>query len=363
MIVGILNHQEVVEPLATILLKRHFQRTQPIIWSTTDLYLSQCRQNFLQSKLVTVDFNHVNQCMQKDLQDWKAQIKSLYKKHFRQLVNWLSDNLEHYNVPQDYIIALCLENKNKSFVKSVARQVSKQEPNWVLRGQEVDLESTTVVRNIIGNEKIISHKLATQGSMWFIDSGYTNFLTGKKTWHRLVRNHIHHDIQNKVFPADRLGMFTKFPAAWKQNGDKILVVESSPEYYKLIGTDINDWRYCIKKQLANHTDKIIGFKSKSDDRKTRTSVYDLVKQNANEYYCVITHSSSAAVEAIWCGIPVITLGPHVSVPVARTRLEDINNLYRGPIGDWLCAVSYSQFTKKEILDGTALKIMRKFHHV
>jgi hypothetical protein len=363
MIVGILNHEEAVEPLATKLLVRHFQKTMPMSWNNTESYITQCRDEFSKTKLLTVDFSQINQCIQQDLQQWKNQVKLNYKQQFRKLVNWLSTNLDQYNIPPNYVIELCLKNTNDSFVKSVTRQVNKKEPQWVLRGQDVDHDQNMVIRNIIGNEKIISHKLATQGSMWFIDSGYTNFLTGKKTWHRLVRNHIHHDIQNKVFPADRLGMFTKFPAAWKQDGDKILVVESSPEYYKLIGTDIQDWRYCIKKQLANHTDKIIGFKSKSDDRKTRTSVYDIVKQNANEYYCVITHSSSAAVEAIWCGVPVITLGPHVSIPVARTRIEDINNLYRGPIGDWLCAISYSQFTKKEMLDGTALKIMRKFHHV
>jgi hypothetical protein len=81
-----------------------------------------------------------------------------------------------------------------------------------------------------------------------------------------------------------------------------------------------------------------------------------------DVYCVISDSSAAAIEAIWLGIPVITLGRHISSAVARNDLGQINDLYRGSIGDWLCALTYSQFTKKEMYDGTALKIVKE-HHV
>ena len=74
---------------------------------------------------------------------------------------------------------------------------------------------------------------------------------------------------------------------------------------------------------------------------------------------MISDSSAAAIEAIWLGIPVITLGRHISSAVARNDLGQINDLYRGSIGDWLCALTYSQFTKKEMYDGTALKIIKE----
>jgi hypothetical protein len=47
--------------------------------------------------------------------------------------------------------------------------------------------------------------------------------------------------------------------------------------------------------------------------------------------------------------------------VARTKIEDINDLYRGSIGDWLCALTYSQFTEQEIHQGHALEIVQKYH--
>jgi glycosyltransferase involved in cell wall biosynthesis len=68
-------------------------------------------------------------------------------------------------------------------------------------------------------------------------------------------------------------------------------------------------------------------------------------------------------EAMACGIPVITLSPHISSPVARSSAKEINDLYRGPIGNWLCGLSYSQFTREEMTDGTAIKILRKMHGV
>jgi len=63
---------------------------------------------------------------------------------------------------------------------------------------------------------------------------------------------------------------------------------------------------------------------------------------------------------VWAGIPIITLGRHISTPVACTELSKINDLYRGPIGNWLCALSYSQFTTKEFYNGTAFELIEKY---
>jgi len=83
----------------------------------------------------------------------------------------------------------------------------------------------------------------------------------------------------------------------------------------------------------------------------------------DEYYCVVSLNSNAATEAIWAGIPAITLGQHVTNPVTKNSLSDIDNLYYGDITQWLCMLSYSQFTKEELLDGTAARLVRKYGNV
>ena len=142
-------------------------------------------------------------------------------------------------------------------------------------------------------------------------------------------------------------------------GKAILVVESSERHYRLFGTTLQAWRDMIKSQLSIVTKRPIIFRSKSDDKKNRDSLYQHLLDS--DYYCVISDASAAAIEAVWAGVPIITLNRHFSVPVARTKLQDIDDLYRGPIGDWLCALTYSQFTRQEMFDGTAWQIIEKYH--
>jgi len=360
---GILNYEELVEPLADQVLIRHLKKTMHVQWNATESYLKICQDNFESTKLLNIDFGQVQQCLNKDLRAWRVSVMTVYKKHYRKLINWLATNLDKSNLDRNYLIHLCVSNEQPTFVKTISRQLNKGEPAWALRGEPVDTDQPVVLRNILGNESLIQDRLKHSKPMWFIDSGYTNFLTGKKTWHRLVKNHMHHNVVGIKFPADRLGMFPEFPRPWRTGGNKILVVESSEQHYKMQDTCLANWRYQVRKTLQKLTDRPIEFKSKSDSRKNRVTVYEQLKDNPDDYYCVISDSSAAAVEAVWMGVPVITLGQHISMPVARTKIEDINDLYRGPIGDWLCAVSYCQFTVNEMLDGTAAKITKKFYHV
>jgi hypothetical protein len=360
---GILNYEELVEPLADQILIRHLKKTMHVQWTATESYLKTCQDNFESTKLLNIDFGQVQQCLNKDLRAWRESVMTVYKKHYRKLINWLATNLDKSNLDRNYLIHLCVSNEQPTFVKTISRQLNKGEPTWALRGEPVDTDQPVVLRNILGNESLIQDRLKHSKPMWFIDSGYTNFLTGKKTWHRLVKNHMHHNVVGIKFPADRLGMFPEFPRPWRKDGKKILVVESSRQHYQLMGTTLLRWKDTISKELKKHTDRPVEFKSKSDSRKNRDTVYEQLKDNPDDYYCVISDSSAAAVEAVWMGVPVITLGQHISMPVARTKIEDINDLYRGPIGDWLCAVSYCQFTVNEMLDGTAAKITKKFYHV
>ena len=82
-----------------------------------------------------------------------------------------------------------------------------------------------------------------------------------------------------------------------------------------------------------------------------------------DYYCSVSINSNSAVESIWAGVPAITLDKHVSNPVTRNRLDQINDLYYGPLGDWLAWLSYCQFTFDELMNGTAIDIVRRYHGV
>jgi len=364
----LLNRDEIVEPLARTLIFRYLRRSQPQ-WTHTDQYVDKCKKALTKRGLLTVDFNLVNNCINQDLEKFNADIKIFYKENYRRTVNWLARNLDRFDLDPGYLTKLAKENSVPSAVKSLGRallpgaELVCQHPDLLTQHPEI-IQAPAVIRNVINNEEILSQKMSQDLPFYFVDSGYTNFLEKKKVWHRVVQNHVHARpyAVTKIYPADRLKLLPSMPVPWRRPGRDILVVLSSESHYRMWGTTSDAFRQRITDGLRGHTGQRIVFKAKEHDRKTRRSVYDRLQEEPDRWYCVISDSSAAAVEAIWSGVPVITLGQHITNPVSRNQLAMINDLYRGCIGDWLCALSYNQFTVKELHDGSAAAIIRKYYN-
>lgn len=266
-------------------------------------------------------------------------------------------NIEYFisTLGEEKILELYKLNQKQNFVKSVGFKLDESS-TMMRRKKFVEYKDDCLIRNTVGNEKLLISKIDNRYPFWFIDSGYTNFLEMRKTWHRIARNHIHNgDLFDA--PVDRLHIFKKFPAQWRSSGDKILVVEPGPFAAGIFHVDLKTWKYDIERELRNYTDKKIVFREKAP-KKERTNLYQHFLDE--DYYCVISINSNAATEAIWAGIPAITLDKHISNSVTRNKLSDINDLLRPNLANWLCMLSYSQFTYDELVDGTAVEIFRKF---
>ena len=344
----LLSNQEIVEPLARqMLLKRVLRHS--VHWKILNKVARNEPDNL----------EALQQAAQKDLQRWKDRLVSEYKTKYRPLVAFLSEHIDTLPIDHNQLIDSTANNLKKSFAKILAPQFTTR-PQWVISSDKIAFDRPILIRNILGNEHLLAPRIQEQLPFWFVDSGYTNFLTKKKTWHRLVKNHIHQTVDLKYFPPDRLSTLPSTPQPWRRTGKKILVVESSDMHYRLFGTSLDEWRNRVSAELKQATNRPVEFRSKDLDRKSRTSVYELLK-NSSEYYCVISDASAAAIEAIWCGVPVITLNRHISNSVARSSIADIDNLYRGPVGDWLCALTYSQFTYEEFESGYALEMLGTYH--
>jgi hypothetical protein len=354
----VLNRDEVLSELAKRMLARHLKKIEPE-WPNTTTYLDKCRKRWVKSGLIDIDFNTVNANLRQDLEAYKDVIVTQYKLQYRPLITWLDQNYDRLDIDRQHLVDAYTASGTKNFVKTLGQQLTDQ-PVWTISGDPVPDDQPVIIRNIINNEGLLKHRLANSLPFWFIDSGYTNFLTSKKLWHRLVQDHLHVNTPSGYFPADRLGLLPSMPVPWQREGSRIVVVCASDNYHRILGSNQEIWQQQVKKEIRQHTDRPIEWRKKQLSRKTRTSVFEDLR-NDKDVYCVISDSSAAAIEAIWLGIPVITLGRHISSAVARNDLSQINDLYRGPIGDWLCALTYSQFTKKEMYDGTALKLIKKYH--
>ncbi len=302
--------------------------------------------------------DRIDRAVRKDLATYKSLIEEQLKTRREEYYNLVHNNLEYFIkiLGEDTILDLYKKNKKQNFVKSVGFKI---DPNGILirRKDFNNYDEDCLIRNTVGNEKLLVEKIDNRYPFWFIDSGYTNFLESNKKWHRIVRNHLH-DSDFFEAPVDRLGNFVTFPQQWRTGGDKILIIEPGPFAAGIFHVDIKTWKYDVESELRKYTDKPIVFREKAEKR-VRTNLY---KELCDEdYYCIVNINSNAATEAIWAGIPVITLDKHITNSVSRQNISDINNLYRPSLANWLCMLSYSQFTYDELISGTAIHFYKKYH--
>lgn len=296
----------------------------------------------------------------KDLNNWvkkiNQQVTYFQNNHFKNVHQHLDYLLK--KLGEDEVIAKYLASDIEYFIKTVGLQL---DPTAVMirRKYFSDIYEDCLLRNTVGNENIIVDKIDNNLPFWFIDSGYTNFIEPHKKWHRLVRNHLHFNTQFDA-PTDRLNNFPTFPVPWKKEGKTILIVEPGPFAAGIFHVEAKSWGQQVAEELRKYTDRPIEFRSKTN-KKTRTSLYKKVLQG--DYYCTVSINSNSAVESIWAGVPAITLDKHISNPVTVNSLDQVNNLYRGPLGNWLAYLSYSQFTYEELMSGTAIDIIRQYHNV
>jgi hypothetical protein len=338
------------------------KQTVEIAWDQTQQYVKQCRREFKKSGLIIIDFAKVNYLLEKDLYTFRNTVNQTYKDVVKEFKHTELEKIQQSGYTDQEIIAKYLNDTSMSFAKTIAPQLTS-ELNWILDESQADWTQPFFIRNVINNESLLRRCLDEKLNFWFVDTGYTNFLSEKKKlWHRLIKNHIHHDGEMREYPDDRLHLLSNFPEKWRRKGSTILVIESSPGHYLMRGTTLEAWRESIEQGIRAETDRPIEFRHKNTDRKTRQSVYELLKES-KEYYCVVSDSSAAAVEALWTGTPVVTLEQHITNPVSRQRLDQLHNLYRGDLDAWFRMLSYSQFTFEELCDGTAVSIVKEYSNV
>ena len=304
-------------------------------------------------------YTRINQAVKKDTEIYYDKIKDLIKTRTKFYNLHLTKNLDQIinKLGEDNVFEAYRKSLETDFVKGVGLSLNS-DAQFIRRKNYTNYSEDCLFRNMDGNEEMLLTKMNNNLPFWFIDTGYTNFLNGKrKDWHRLTRNNLHH---YKTFeaPVDRLGIFEKFPQQWRHSGEKILVIEPGPFSAKTFNVDIAQWKNSVEVELRKYTDKPIVFREKYN-KKVRTNLYKHLCDE--DYYCVININSNAAVEAIWAGIPVITLGTHITNSVSKNQLSDINNLYRPHLSTWLCMLSYCQFTYEELINGTAAEIAKKYY--
>jgi hypothetical protein len=360
----LVNDKELANYLTSLIDLRNFikevpflevQTTEAISYALTEKNKGMGKWNKKKHKIK----DKIKSGIEKDLREYVSNIKLHLKNNKEIYYQSINRNISKIitTLGQEEVLKNYRNSKfSNGFIKGTGLHI---DPNAeLIRRYGFDnVTEDCLLRNTVGNEKFLTDKIDQSLPFWFIDSGYTNFLESNKKWHRLVRNHLHYGNSVDV-PVDRLGVFKTFPQPWRTSGDKILVIEPGQFAANIFHIDIKNWKYQVEDELRKYTDKKIVFREKSPKKKRSPLYRHLLDE---DYYCIININSNAATESIWAGIPTITLDKHITNPVSKNQLSDINNLYRGSLANWLAVLSYSQFTYEELIDGTAVNIIKKYH--
>lgn len=199
----------------------------------------------------------------------------------------------------------------------------------------------------------------TDRDFFYIDTGYIG--NGrKKTYHRITKN----DMQNLGpvvhRPRDRLAATGVGPRKFRP-GRNILLAPPSQKLLMCYNIDLETWLEETTAKLRLYTDREIIIRNKQS-RSVRQSTDTMEMALERDVHCLVTFSSIAAVEAILCGKPAITLGPSIANNISSRDLKDIEKPYiptLDEVEEWLAHVAYCQFTEAEMRDGTAWRILNE----
>lgn len=152
-------------------------------------------------------------------------------------------------------------------------------------------------------------------------------------------------------PSDRwdaLGLAVK---PWRKAGKHIVVIPVSKFVAGYQGFDPQDWLRETVEELRKHTDRRIVIKPKDADQH-----FSAVLENA---WAVVTLESNAAVQAIINGVPAFTSTSAAAAPMACQDLSLIETPPMPEREQHLWDLSYQQFSRDEIRDGTARGILEE----
>ena len=179
---------------------------------------------------------------------------------------------------------------------------------------------------------------------WYCDSAYIQ-IPGRKEY-RIERG--------RFWPPADMGEYSMGRAydmgvrlqPWRKDGSHVLVCQPGPGAGRDFGIDPVAWAGSIRQRLLRKTKRPIRIRPKIM-RESKPLVADL-----EDAWCLVTHSSTAAVTAVIAGVPVFVEPTCAAAPVGRTDL-DIENPDYPEREAWVAALAWRQWAPVEISSGKA----------
>lgn len=130
---------------------------------------------------------------------------------------------------------------------------------------------------------------------------------------------------------------------WKRRGRHVVICPISQMVAEFLHVDPVQWLNAVIAEISLHTDRPVIIKPK--DGKPLASALE-------DAWCLVTHSSNAAVDAAVAGVPVITLGESCCEAISWD-FENIESPHWPYRENWVHWLANNQWTIDEIRSGEA----------
>lgn len=214
---------------------------------------------------------------------------------------------------------------------------------------------------------ILSEHLAMRRSTLLFDKGYTR-AKGEGGHTEYSRISV-----NAFSPARYMMQETRSRDRFKrlhikleprtQLGSHVLVCGSSDKYHEFHKLpSCEAWASRLIGQLSKLTKRQIVYRPKPGTgmKPLPGALYSsgnsTMAHALRDCYCVVTHGATAAMDAVFAGVPAIVLGESVASPVSGTDFATIDDLFwpdEGLRARWANAMAYTQWTTDELRSGEA----------
>lgn len=177
------------------------------------------------------------------------------------------------------------------------------------------------------------------------------------------------DIMRANFDDSRLRSLGMRFDKRRSNGGHILICGSSEkyhEYHRLPAPDA--WADKLIRGLRATTGRQIIYRPKPSDKRAMPVANASISTGSTPLsealrgaHAMVTHGSSAGIQAILSGVPTWALGQNIMTPVAPFEQDNIEDLFWPSDSlrqSWACAVSFYQWRTSELRSGDAWKWIR-----
>ena len=192
---------------------------------------------------------------------------------------------------------------------------------------------------IRGSPAVLEATKAAGCNYYQLDNGYF----GRNAYYRFTKNAFQ-QTELKDRKPDRWEHIKKQHnlelKQWKKDGNKVLFCLSTEHLYKFLGMDIGLYRLKTLKKLKAATTREVVVREKD--------AVGPIEDALKDAWCVVTHTSAVALDALRFGVPVFTTGLNAADPCALKDVTYIDSPIYPEREPLFWSLSYSQWLPEEL---------------